>query len=317
MTEWIRYRPDVRSGPGFSLEHPADWRVGPVEGASAIQFVSPDETEFLYMTAFAKPGGTLEDFAAFRFAVQAETFAPAGPAVELRGAGWRGLIQEAEDKEKARRILLCANSGEVFVTLSLYTTSADYFARRPHYGRFFTSLTFEGETAASQDVSDLATLLAGFALGHAAWSASELRKGETLAPIALVLRGDERELKRFEADSEEEGIAEARAAMAEAMEAGDAWALAHAGHVTVQASKVDALVVTCWSKGMPAGAVALVQQIEPFATRGRFRVVGDPHLFVRGRVQSPEAAEATIRKLREGVRSHPKAGPLWSSWSQE
>lgn len=313
MTEWIRYQPEVRSGPGFSFEHPADWRVGNVEGSSAIQFTSPDEAAFLYMSAFAKPGGTLEDFAAFRFAVQAEVFAPVGPAVPLRGSGWNGLLQEAEDKEKARRVLLCANSGDVFVTLSLYTSSAEYLARRSHYGRLFTSLEFGDAPATETGVNDLATLLAGFALGHAAWSASDLPKGELLVPLALVVHGDDRQLQRFEAPTQEQAIAKAQAAMAEATEEADAWAFAHEGLVTLDGQKVDALVANCWAKGMTAAAT-FIQPFEPYATRQQFRMIGEPFMLVGGRMPAPEAAEPTIRKLLEGVRSHPKAGPLWSTW---
>jgi hypothetical protein len=63
--------------------------------------------------------------------------------------------------------------------------------------------------------------LAGFALAHAAWSVSD---GETRCTLALVEKGDEYQLYRFEADTIPESVETARQKPGEL--AADRWVLA-------------------------------------------------------------------------------------------
>jgi len=60
---------------------------------------------------------------------------------------------------------------------------------------------------------DSVVLLAGFVLAHAAWSVSDLPKGELLVPLAVVETGGKRQLLRFEAQTQEQSIAEAKATL--------------------------------------------------------------------------------------------------------
>ena len=49
---------------------------------------------------------------------------------------------------------------------------------------------------------DSLMLLAGFVLAHAAWSVSDLPKGELLVPLAVVEKNGQRQLLRFEAQTQ-------------------------------------------------------------------------------------------------------------------
>ena len=49
---------------------------------------------------------------------------------------------------------------------------------------------------------DSVVLLAGFVLAHAAWSVSDLPKGQLLVPLAVVETGGQRQLLRFEAQTQ-------------------------------------------------------------------------------------------------------------------
>ena len=57
---------------------------------------------------------------------------------------------------------------------------------------------------------DSLILLAGFVLAHAAWSVSDLPKGELLVPLAIVEKNGQRQLLRFEAPTQAQAIAEGK-----------------------------------------------------------------------------------------------------------
>src|SRR3989442_15084255 len=78
-------------------------------------------------------------------------------------------------------------------------------------------------------IPEAAAVLAGFVLAHAAWSASDLPKGDLLVPVAVIEVKGERRLLRFEAETQEQAIARGKAAMQDAMATADAWAFARDG----------------------------------------------------------------------------------------
>jgi len=161
-------------------------------------------------------------------------------------------------------------------------------------------------------IPEAAAVLAGFVLAHAAWSVSDLPKGELLVPVAFVKVNGERRLLRFEAETQELAIERGMSAMQEATFTADAWAFARDGLFERGGHKVDILSVDFWAKGMPK-PVTLVQEYQPFAKSGKFRIVGDPMVVIEGVVQGPAAA-SVLRGVRAGIRSHPKVGGLWDSW---
>ena len=165
-------------------------------------------------------------------------------------------------------------------------------------------------------IPEAALLLAGFALAHAAWSISDVPEGELLVPLAMVEEAGQRRLVRFEDATQEEAIRKGKAAMAELTATADAWAFAREGLMPEAGGKVDVFSVDFWAKGMREPAT-LIQRFEPFARRGKFRVIGQPELVVKGRVQESKATEDLLPRIRAGIAQHQKVAALWDTWSQE
>jgi hypothetical protein len=157
-----------------------------------------------------------------------------------------------------------------------------------------------------------AEIAAGFALAHAAWSASDLPKEELLVPLAIIESKGERKLLRFEATTQEEAVARGQEEMKKITGTVDAWAFARDGLIRRDGHKIDCILVEFWGPGMPSPA-AVVQQYEPFSS-GRFRLVGDPWVIVSGLQQTPEQAAGVLAKVREGIKSHSKVAALWDAW---
>ena len=165
-------------------------------------------------------------------------------------------------------------------------------------------------------IPEAALLLAGFVLAHSAWSVSDLPAGESLVPLAIIESGGERRLVRFEADTQEEAITRGKAEVASLGASADAWAFAREGLMPHGGSKVDVLSVDLWAKGMD-NPVTLVQRFVPFATGGRFRIIGEPMLVVGGVVQPEAVSRSAIESVLRGVESHERVATLWSSWKNQ
>ena len=145
---WVKYR---HKTAGFSLEHPADWTVSNEKVAISIHIAHPTKPAHLYASAFRMPEGTLRDFAELKFGTQPEIFTPLGPPRTMEGVGWSGLVQEAaatQDGERARRRILCAKHGDLYVSLALYIDPRNLDAPEGAYERIFTSLRFDAGAAA-------------------------------------------------------------------------------------------------------------------------------------------------------------------------
>ena len=74
-----------------------------------------------------------------------------------------------------------------------------------------------------------AILLAGFVLAHAAWSVSDLPKGELLVPLAVVEKNGQRQLLRFEAQTQDQAIADGKGTIARRQSEFDARAFGREG----------------------------------------------------------------------------------------
>jgi hypothetical protein len=157
-------------------------------------------------------------------------------------------------------------------------------------------------------------LLAGFVLAHAAWSVSDLPKGDLLVPLAIVEKGGKRQLIRYEAETQEQAIAEGKAEMSKlsAEREVDAWAFARENQFKEGDKYVDAISVDAWAKGMKA-PITFVQRFQPYAS-GKFKLLGDPWVVIDGKIQDPPVARDIIAELNRGIQSHPKAAEHWSDW---
>jgi hypothetical protein len=136
---WTRYQVPKTS---FSFEYPSAWKVGPsVDSPGTIEIATADESVSALVTTFTpKPGSSFEKFTDDTFAFAAERLKPVGPAREMSGIGWKGLLQEAEGTDKDRRLVLVVNGGDRYLSLSLYVDSKEFLANRAYYERMFTSV---------------------------------------------------------------------------------------------------------------------------------------------------------------------------------
>ena len=157
-----------------------------------------------------------------------------------------------------------------------------------------------------------AILLAGFVLAHAAWSVSDIPKGELLVPLAIVEKNGQRQLLRFEALTQEQAIADGKATLARRQREFDAWAFGREGLMPEAHGKVDVLTVDAWATGMTR-PITFVQRFSPRSS-GTFRIKSDPIVVVDGKALEGAEAAQLVKKLYDGVRQHPKAGQLWQEW---
>ena len=155
-------------------------------------------------------------------------------------------------------------------------------------------------------------LLAGFALAHASWSISDLPKGELLCPVAVIEKSGQRQLVRFEAESQEKAIREGKAAMAKFQSEVDAYAFAREGQYKENGRYVDVILVDAWAKGM-AKPVNLIQKIKPFSS-GKFQIVGEPWVVVNGKQLDGPQAALLVSQLQSGIKQHGAVAPLWATW---
>ena len=167
----------------------------------------------------------------------------------------------------------------------------------------------QGEIVA---IPEAATLLAGFVLAHAAWSISDLPKGDLLVPLAIIEVGGERMLNRFEADTQEQAISKGKEFVASQQTSSSAWAFAREGQMKTNDGYIDVLVVDAWAKGM-AEPITFIQPFQPYAA-GAFKLLGPAVPVVAGSMLTPEQSESYLPVLYRGVSGHGKAASLWASW---
>jgi hypothetical protein len=163
-------------------------------------------------------------------------------------------------------------------------------------------------------IPELAILVAGMTLAHAAWIVADLRAGELLAPVAITQReGEPFQLQAFEAETQEEAIANGKAAMGRLRGGDQAWALVREGLWPEGNQKVDVLVLDFWGPGMEE-PVTLLQRFRPAASPQGFQLLGNPQVSIGGRLQPDTAMAPLIAVLEDGIRQHVKASALWDGW---
>lgn len=151
-------------------------------------------------------------------------------------------------------------------------------------------------------------------LVHAAWIASDLPPGKLVCPIAVVEKGDSREVIPFEATSQEEAIRLGKQKVAELTETVDRWAFAREGLRSLlgsDSSKLDVLSVTAWSNGLDE-PVILQQCFSPIA-KGTFRLLDPIKIVVHGVECSDEIKAKIMPIVLSGINQHPR-GENWVRW---
>ena len=145
---WVKYHHKTAN---FSVEHPPGWRVLSEKNVVSIHIAHPTKPVHLFVSAFTMHDGTLQEFAELKFGAESEIFKPLGPARAMEGVGWSGLVQEAEaaaNGERARRRILCAQHGDLYVGLALYLDANELAAPDEDYERLFSSLRFDADVSA-------------------------------------------------------------------------------------------------------------------------------------------------------------------------
>lgn len=112
-----------------------------------------------------------------------------------------------------------------------------------------------------------------FALDHGVDSIRA--SGGPLTPFVVVEQDGQRQLHRFVTERLEEGQQRAREAIAASPPTTTAYAMAYDGYITVQGTKVDAILVEASERGRPAG-VRMAQRYTPKKFLRSFQTVGNP-----------------------------------------
>lgn len=164
-----------------------------------------------------------------------------------------------------------------------------------------------------EDVPHHALAVGGFTLAHATWSVSDLLDSELLCPLAIVERKGQRELLRFEAETQEEAIAEGKRAMVEEKDV-EAWAFAREGVLRQESGEPqDVLVVDFWAEGLP-NPLTVIQPFERYTKTGRFRLVGDLIIASNGQMLDSASASKVVEGIKAGIQEHSKVAELWHTW---
>jgi hypothetical protein len=161
-------------------------------------------------------------------------------------------------------------------------------------------------------IPHVATDLAGFALAHALWNVCDIEDpDEVLCPLAFTLDGRQRELLRFEADSQEEAIDAAHAHLAEDSTL-IAWAFAREAIMRTPTGPVDVVLVEAWSDELDE-PVVFAQPFAP-ANAGEFALLDVPLVLVDGKALPEDLAAPVLDRLRAGALSHDEAAARWDAW---
>ncbi len=159
--------------------------------------------------------------------------------------------------------------------------------------------------------------LAGFALAHAAWSISDLPRGNLLTPFVITEEAGGRELTRFEAATQAAAIEAGHRQVREHAERVEGWAFARDGTIRMgdPPAPYDVLVVEFGSRDDDP-RYAVVQPYEAYAVRQQFRLLGDPLLTRGGVVLGADEFAALRTAVREGIGQHSAVAGLWAQWRQ-
>lgn len=161
-------------------------------------------------------------------------------------------------------------------------------------------------------ISESIVIFAGLVFAHAVWNVSDLPKDELLVPIVMVERSGERELMRFEADTQELAIANAKKWIAKNGDSFDAWVFAREGQVKENGKYVDTISVEARAKG-DKETLMIVQRFQPFS-KGKFKLLGQSMVGIDGVILDEKASNPLREQLKRGIDSHPKAAGLWKEW---
>lgn len=166
------------------------------------------------------------------------------------------------------------------------------------------------------EITGEALSIAGFVLAQAVTSVCNFKSGELLTPLAIVEFPDgTRRMTLYEAATQAEAIARAKAEYASNSATNDAWAVAREDRYQSanEAKAHEVIAVDFWSKGMPYVA-SLVQRFERGVGRRRVHLDGLPSIIDDGKMLDPAEGALMVDRVRQGISDHPEAERLWRYW---
>ena len=125
---------------------------------------------------------------------------------------------------------------------------------------------------ANLEMSEKFADLVFMALDH---GVDSVRAGGPLIPFLVTERGSERTLQRFVAERLEQGEAQGRQILASLPAEVTAYAFAYDGFLTIEGTKVDAILVEASERGRRAG-VRMAQRYTPKKFLRSFQTIGNP-----------------------------------------
>jgi hypothetical protein len=156
-------------------------------------------------------------------------------------------------------------------------------------------------------------LLAGFTLAHAAWSVSDTPASDLLIPLAIRQVGGQRELLRFEAETQAAAIQSGKAQGAAWTRDSTPWAFAREGLVGENGTEVDVLSVDFCAPSMERPAT-IIQRFRRYTVDGRVHLLGRMQISVAGKILADSAADVIVEAIERGVAQHSRVAPLWATW---
>ena len=141
-SDWLTFEPPNRA---FSVHYPRDWSAQQEADFALLSSPSGDVT--LGISSYLRPGSTLTQFATARMSVDRTIFPTASPLERLTGTGWEAITENSlgrvpGEQRLTQRRMLCAQHGQLFISLTLYSSPSEYKRNRNTYEAILTSLRF-------------------------------------------------------------------------------------------------------------------------------------------------------------------------------
>ena len=148
---------------------------------------------------------------------------------------------------------------------------------------------------------------AGFLAAHAVWCVSD---GEPLVPLVGEARGQEHEVRRFAAETLEEGVAQAQAELAGTDS--DRAVLIYDGYLTIGENRLDSLILE--AKTSAGGRLQMAVPYRPLDSDAGFAVYKPKFLALEG--HEPDWEELGSAFF-DGVHQHEKGAAVWNEHLDE
>lgn len=160
-------------------------------------------------------------------------------------------------------------------------------------------------------MTELVAKLLGFIMAHSALIGDSLQPGELLVPYVIIENNGKREVKEFEAETQQLAVDNASKYLNSLINTVDAWAYSQDGVVTLEGGKKqDVFLIKVWVNGLkePLQAYQMYNP-HPFKLIGNVQVLNFENTGL-----SLKDAKLFEVSLSEGINSHKSASIKWNSW---